>query len=96
VVQFQALYEVPCECEDVCGCDENEMGERVRWEAEDVKAPSYGVHVDECEGKGCAGCWVYQLDGPMPLWGWMVENLGAQGGAVVVDGRVVDGWSVFQ
>ena len=96
MVQFEALYEVPCDCEDACDCQENEMGDRVRWESEAVALPDRGVHVEECDGKACEGCWLFEIDGPMALFEWMVEHLGAQGGAVVVDGRMVDAWSVFQ
>jgi hypothetical protein len=96
VIQFKAVYEFPCECEAVCDCQENELGDRVHWESEAVKPPSRGVHAEECADETCRGCWLFEIDGPTPLWWWMVENLGAQGGAVVVDGRMVDAWSGLQ
>jgi hypothetical protein len=66
VVQFRALYEVPYECEHACDCQENEMGDRVQWHGEVVEPP--GIHVEECDGKDCDGCWLYEIDGPLPFF----------------------------
>jgi hypothetical protein len=97
VIQFEALYEVHCECAHACDCHDNEMGERVRWEGEAVEPPEYGVHLEDCaDEEVCEGCWIAGLHDPLPFFWWLVENLGAQGGAVVVDGEVVDAWSAFQ
>jgi hypothetical protein len=96
VVQFQALYWLNCECHGACGCEEDEECVRRHWEGEVIEASNHGIHVEECDDETCEGCWLWELDGPMPLYWWMVENLGVDGGAVFVDGQIVDGWSVYQ
>ena len=96
VVRFEALYELDCECEGECGCIEDECGVKHYWESEPVEPPSRGIHVEECDDKACEGCWLFEIDGALPLFWWMRDNLGAQGGAVFVDGQMVDGWSVYQ
>jgi hypothetical protein len=81
----------------VCGCEEDEFGDRRHWEGEIVEPPSHGGHLEDCEDeKTCVGCWITGLHDPLPFDRWMVENLGADGGAVLVDGQMVDGWSRYQ
>jgi hypothetical protein len=80
VVQFQALYWLNCECHGACGCEEDEECVRRHWEGEVIEASNHGIHVEECDDETCEGCWLWELDGPMPLYWWMVET-------VLVDGR---------
>jgi hypothetical protein len=94
-VEYRALYERECDHDGTCWCEENDVGEMVYWDSETI-IPPRGIHVEDCKDTQCQGCWVMELDGPMPLFWWMVEHLGAQGGAVVVNGEVVDSWSGFQ
>jgi hypothetical protein len=96
VVQFQALYWLECECQGACGCEEDEEHVKRRWEAEVVEPPTRGVHVEECDGESCEGCWLWEIDGALPLFRWMVEYLAADGGAVFVNREMVDGWSRYQ
>lgn len=98
-ITFQALFELYCECtdEDDCACLEADDGEKYHWEAKTIELPKKGIHLVECcERETCLGCWVWQLDGPLPLYWWMVETLGAEGGQVLVDGKAVDVWTVYQ
>jgi hypothetical protein len=95
-LRFEALYWNYCECQDACACEEDEEHVKRRWEGEAIEPPEQGIHVEDCDDATCTGCWLFEIDGPMPLFWWMVEHLGAQGGAVVDDGEVVDAWSVLQ
>ena len=91
-MQFQALYWNYCQCHDMCGYEEDEFGDRRHWEGEIVEPPSHEVHLEDCEDeKTCVGCWIAGLHDPLPFYRWMVENLGADGGAVLVDRQMVDG-----
>ena len=94
-VQFQAHYHLCCECQGVCGCEEDEEYVKRHWEAEIVEPPDHGIHVAECEDETCEGGWLFEIDGPLALFMWMADNLAAKGGQVLVDGKMVDSWIVY-
>jgi hypothetical protein len=69
-VTFQALFERTCECanDPDCWCALAEGWEKYWFEEKTIEPPRQVVHVEECENASCPGCWIYELDGALPLF----------------------------